>query len=99
MRKAILVLLAVLVLVSCEQIKEGEIIRKEYQPSRRYVTYTHTHVGKSTVSTPVYHSRSERFIVKLRGRLKDGTIDTREIYVSEREYLNYRIGQHLIVER
>jgi hypothetical protein len=97
MKKLVLVF-ASLLLLSCEQIKEGDIIKKEYEPAYAYMTAYSQNVNGTTVIVPVMNSVPEYFTITIEG-YKDGERVTRTLHVSESEYLKYEIGQHLIVEK
>lgn len=94
--KYILLFLAALFFASCEQIKEGNVIERWYEPGHTYTSYHHQQIGKTSISTPVTHYVDDYYIVKIKGRL-NGKPDTRDVYLTEYEYNRCRIGDHLKV--
>jgi len=98
MKKAFLLFIAALSLLSCEQIKEGDIIKKEYEPAYAYMTAYSQNVNGTTVVVPVMNTVPEYFNITIEGYM-DGERVTRKLHVSEGEYLIYKIGQHIIIER
>jgi len=88
------ILYCVFCFTSCNKLKEGIIIEKWYEPTRKYVSVMPISTGKTIIMIPYIITDYEDWCIKIKGKYKnEERIET--IYVSQKLYENLKIGSNL----
>ena len=104
MKRIIIALFAVLlaavwVLTSCNQIKSGEVYDKNFVPAHdeTYVEYEYIHTGNDTIRMPVMHKRycPDRYFIYIRKETDNGEYDKACHEVGKDRYDSIEIGDEV----
>lgn len=86
---SVLVLIGLIILTGCSNIKEGTIVDKYYRPP--FVTTSFMYNGKIMIPLTVSHPASYQLKIELE---VDGEKKSRIIYVDSKTYEKYDIGDY-----
>ena len=99
MKKIFIILVVVLVMIGCEQIKEGKVIEKWYEEENTFVSLVPVVnvIGKTRLTTmmPMINYDDEDFVIKIEQYDKK----TRDIYLTKDTYTKINIGDWFIVDK
>ena len=95
--KLLIIPLTVLILCGCSHdVTYGEIINKEHNEPYRQLLILPVHIsnGKNstTILVPYWVFHEENWKIEIKGKNKDGGIDTETYYITEDLYNNINIG-------
>lgn len=84
------------ILTGCESSygkKEGLIIDKQYDPEYTTYIYATSHIGNTTVQTPMPIKHTATYNIKIQ-KTENETTKECWITITENEYNNYKIGDY-----
>lgn len=95
--KLLIIPLMVLILCGCSHdVTYGEIINKEHNEPYRQLLMLPVHISNGKTSTtilvPYWIFHEENWKIEIKGKNKDGKIDTETYYITEDLYDNISIG-------
>src|SRR5690242_10481196 len=98
-----LLLILLILFTSCQKMKYGNIISKHYEPENEYIYFNTIMIsngnnGFTTMMVPMYVHDNEDWVIEVSGIGVEGDSITREYYVTEQQYRNYKQGQFVCVE-
>lgn len=97
MKKIFLLILGILLLTGCSnKVTYGEVITKEHNKAYRQLVMipVHTYNGKisTTIMIPYWIFHEENWKIEIKGKNKEGNIDTDIYYITENLYDEINIG-------
>lgn len=96
MKKYILILL--LFLVSCTNIKDGTIIQKVFEPAHCETHMRIQHIGEMIMSTPETTCYKDKFWIQITKKI-DSKFYYNWIIISENNYNIHKIGDYISLDK
>ncbi|MEI6400119.1 MAG: hypothetical protein WCO58_01190 [bacterium] len=82
---SLFVLLVLFISTGCNQLKEGKVVSKHYEPTRNYIMFMTIPCGKSMVLKPYIVTDNEDWVITIEG-LFGGKNRTEDVYVTSKQY-------------
>lgn len=96
----LMVIFIAIAFISCNKLKEGEVIEKWYEPERTYVSLMPMYIGNGKTFTvifiPYIITDNEDYVIKIKGKYK-GKDRVETVYVNPKEYECLRTGDHFTI--
>lgn len=91
LRQVVGVILAALLLSSCNHLEKGKVVKKIYEPSNTYPIFIPMRIGRVTTLIPMIMHDDEDFILEISGIHNSDTLNER-VYVTKNCYNNLSVG-------
>lgn len=93
-----LLIISIILLSACSDIKEGIVEEKVYEPENWFMTIIPIYTGKSMIPFPYNVYDGEDFIIRVRGINSKGDTIIKSVYVSPERYNSISIGDSICIE-
>lgn len=89
--KTIIFIMVAMVMLSCNHLEKGTVLKKEYEPKRSYVSFIPMIIGKVTTLIPYVITDNEDFVLTVEGEY-NGEIVHENVYVTKKCYEQMQAG-------